>query len=218
MNEFYERKIGRGSNFNYDLYSLINDFSFYDLIEKTKNSNSNLEDYGAVIVITNKQYIIGYTAGFGEGTHNSAFARIMKEIIGGGEISNLSDAQVLCEKCKKQYLTARIYYSRMITNYGADDSFSGYIEFDLTNSIVSPEKFEMFKLFYDKYNSELLSLSLKRNKFNVIYYYKENDRVIKNETNSLDSLYLYLENHLTNNNDYSFDEVIVGESKKKVIK
>ena len=217
MNEFYERKVGRGSNFNYDLYPLINNFSFYDLIDKSKDSNSNLEDYGAVIVITDKQYIIGYTAGYGAGTHNSAYARIMKELLGGGEISNLSDAEVLCDKCRKQYLTARIYYSRLITNYGSDDSFTGTIEFDLTNNNVTPEKFEMFKLLYDQYNSELLSLALKRNKFSVIYYYKENDRVMKNETNSLDSLYLYLEDHLINttNND---NELIIGTSKSKVIK
>ena len=219
--EFINRKVGRGSNFNYDLYPLISDFCFEKLTEFPKfvkdEEGNSYEDYGAFFVITDKQYIIGYTAGNGAGTHKSAFARVEKELQGGGVINNSVDAKVLTDKCMQENICARIYYCNGIINNFS--RYSGHIDIDLTDTIITKEKFEIFKLLYDKYNQELLYLSSKNKGFQVEYTYLEGNRVLRNESNSLDSLYLYFENNL--NKDYEVNnsnEIIIGETIKKIVK
>ena len=222
FDESYKRKVGRGSNFNYDLYPLINNFSFYDLVEYATeqdkiDSEEKLEDYGAFFVITDKQYIIGYTAGNGAGTHKSAFARVQKELQGGGEISTLADAKILTEKCLKNNITARIYYAKSYLNNFLN--YSGHIDLDLTDTNITPEKFELFKQLYDKYNNELLYLNSKGKIFQVEYTYLDKNRVLRHESNSLDSLYLYLEQNITKeNNNSNNEEIIIGETIKKITK
>ena len=220
--ESYKRKVGRGSNFNYDLFPLINNFSFCDLVDYAleqdkKDTEEKLEDYGAFFVITDKQYIIGYTAGNGAGTHKSAFARVQKELQGGGVIATLSEAKILTEKCLKNNITARIYYAKSYLNNFLN--YSGHIDIDLTDSIITPEKFELFKQLYYKYNDELLYLSSKGKGFQVEYIYLEKNKVLRHESTSLDSLYLYLEQNINKENtNNSNDEIIIGETIKKITK
>lgn len=216
MEEYeYIKKIGKSSDLNYDLFPLINNFSFINMIELPKRG-IQLEDYGAYIVITDKQYIIGYTAKYGEGSHRSAFARTQKELLGGGIINNYSDGKVLTDMCINNNISAKINYAKSIINESA--KYVGYIDFDLTDTIITQSKFEMFKLLYDKYNQELLYLSSKGKGFKVNYRYMEKNRVLRNETDSLDSLYLYLENHITNDYINTNDEIIIGETIKKIVK
>jgi len=222
FDESNQRKVGRGSDFNYDLFLLINNFSFCDLVnyayeQDRKETLEKLEDYGAFFVITNEQYIIGYTAGNGAGTHKSAYARVQKELQGGGEIHTLGEAKALTEKCLKNNITARIYYAKSYLNNFLN--YNGHIDINLTDTIITPEKFKLFKQLYDKYNDELLYLNSKGNIFQVEYTYLEKNRILRHESSSLDSLYLYFEKNVNRENisDKS-DEIIIGETIKKITK
>ena len=99
---FYNRKSGLGSSWNYDLIPLITNFSFYKFISDAKS-----DEFGGFIVITDKQYIIGYNAGFGYGTHASSFTRVMKDINGGGRINSAKELMNLTNECCKKFIVAR---------------------------------------------------------------------------------------------------------------
>ena len=91
-NSYIARKNGNGSAYNYDLGPLIYNFSFDTFILDAEKSKEGLQEHGAFLIITNNQYIIGYNAGYGTGTHISAFARTTKDMFGGGSILNQNEA------------------------------------------------------------------------------------------------------------------------------
>jgi hypothetical protein len=107
-----------GGGANFDLTDLIKYFSFTNLIERSKRNDkeneemgTNLEN-GAVLVITDKQYVLTYNQGFGASAHNPAFARVYKEIHGGGIIEDFKEMHTLNGKCKKQFIFARIVFEK----------------------------------------------------------------------------------------------------------
>lgn len=130
---YYGRKSGGGSSYNYELAPLIQDFSFYDFIAGCEPDC----DHGGFLVITDKQYIIGYNAGFGVGGHMSSYARVMKDLQGGGDIQ-YRDAVRLNTECCMSYVTARITYENI------EGGHEGYIHFTLTNHPITEKQFEVF--------------------------------------------------------------------------
>lgn len=194
---FYDRKKGKGSSWNYDLSPLITNFSFYNFISDAKD-----EEYGGFAVITDKQYIIGYNAGFGYGTHASSFARVMKDFDGGGRINNATELMSLSSKCCNNYIVARIVF----------ENKQGYINFEFPKKISS-DMYDSFEKFYRDYNNEIHSLA---NRYNFEVSYKD---LLKNENNiskDLDSLNQYLRNIIYNNEKENAinDEIIIGVSTK----
>ena len=63
---WYQNRNDNGRDYNYDITPLIQNFDFYDFIDYAERFKEEIKDYGAFIVITNKQYIIGYNASFAE--------------------------------------------------------------------------------------------------------------------------------------------------------
>lgn len=194
---FYNRKEGKGSSWNFDLSPLITDFSFYQFISDAKG-----EEFGGFVVITDEQYIIGYNAGFGYGTHASSFARVMKDIKGGGNINSANELMNLTSECCKKNIVARIVF----------ENNQGYINFEFPN-IISRDMYDSFEKFYRDYNNEIHSVA---NRYNFEVSYKD---LLKNENNiskDLDSLNQYLMSIIYNNekdNDID-DEIIIGVSTK----
>lgn len=218
-NGYIARKNGGGSSYNYDLIPLIDNFSFDTFIQDAEKSKDGLQEHGAFLVITNKQYIIGYNAGYGAGTHLSAFARTTKDMFGGGSISNQNEAFKLTGICCRNYITARIVYECVSYNENRRPIYSGYINFNLNefDNKITLEQFETFKAFYDDYNEDIKYVTKKygSNKFYVRFCYKDqNDTGKENVSASLDELY----NHLSNSIDQEkiiFDEFeIIGKNKK----
>lgn len=207
---YYGRKNGDGIYFNYDLFPLIHNFSFIDFIASATNF-----DQGGFLVITNNQYIIGYTDGFGLGTHRVAFARVMKDLTGGGLISSHEEAYKLSTECTKNFLTARITYDYRGCNSFGNSMHSGAIYFKLPeNNTITKEQYNMFKKFYNDYYNELKILIRKLGiqKFNIQYEFMDEDNTkrIKN-TDNLDELYIYLEHQIDDNKTINIDnEIIIG--------
>ena len=168
------QKRDKGSDYNFELQPLIENFNFYDFVSYAEYGKKEMQDYGGFLVITDKQYVIGYNAWFGQGTHMGSFARTMKDMHGGGVISTQRDAFHLEFLCTRKYLTARIVYECLGTDEFDRPLYSGYINFGLSDYKPTPEQFEVFKKFYEDYNDDLKKVITKYGikKFYVRYYYK----------------------------------------------
>ena len=214
MSAFLNRKSGGGEKYNYDLKPLIENFSFLDFIYDALKNREVGNDFGAFLVMTNKQYVLGYNAGFGVGTHIASFARTFNDINGRGEVKNNLEAIRLSEKCKKEYITARIMYDCIGENENRVPIYSGSINFSIKTLPITPSQFEVFKKFYETYNSEI-ELTVKKcsiNNFCVWFTYDtETSKFNVNKSENLDNLYKFLESQI----DYDKvvddeDEVLVG--------
>lgn len=220
-NGYIARKSGGGSAYNYELEPLISNFNFDTFILDAEKSKDILPEHGAFVVITNKQYIIGYNAGFGAGTHISAFARTTKDLFGGGSISNQNEAYRLTGICCRNFITARIVYECVGYNENHRPIYEGYINFNLNefDNKITLEQFETFKTFYNDYNEDIKYVTKKYGlkKFYVRFCYQDQNGIGKeNKSDSLDELYNHLSNNIdkekTSINQY---EIIIGKSQKK---
>ena len=209
---YYGRKNGNGFHFNYDLLPLIHNFSFIEFFETIINNDQN-----GFLVITNNQYIIGYTDSFGIGTHRVAFARVIKDLTGGGFINSYEEANKLSTECCNNFITARITNDYRDNNNFGFPSHTGAIYFKLPgNNTITKDQYEVFKKFYNEYAKELSILIRKYGiqKFNIQYEYlnEEGTKIIKT-TDNLDELYVYLETLIDDNKILSIDnEIIIGET------
>lgn len=210
---YIARKSGGGSAYNYELEPLITNFSFNSFLLYAEKSKEDLHEHGAFVVITNKQYVIGYNAGFGAGTHLAAFARTTKDLFGGGSIANQNEAFKLTGICCRNYITARIVYECVGYNDYRRPIYTGYINFNLNefDNKITLGQFETFKNFYNEYNEDIKYVTKKYglNKFYVRFCYKDsNGNGKENISDSLDELY----NHLSNNIDITktiIDETVI---------
>ncbi len=218
---YVSRKSGGGGAYNYDLGPLIYDFSFETFISDAEKCKDGVQEHGAFAIITNKQYIIGYNAGFGAGTHISAFARTTKDLFGGGSITNQNEAFKLTGICCRNFITARIVYECVGYNDNRRPIYTGYINFNLNefNNKITPGQFETFKRFYNDYNEDIKYVTKKygSNKFYVRFCYKDNlGNGQENISDSLDELYKHLSNNIDMSKTILDDyERIIGNSEKK---
>lgn len=193
-NSYLARKSGGGSAYNYELAPLIKNFSFYDFVQEGERKKYKAEDHGGFLIITNRQYIVGYNAGFGVGAHASAFARTMMDINGGGTMHTDADVFSKQSECKRNYITARIVYEYINDNINGRAIYQGYINFDLSHLgyKITPQQFECFKKFYNDHNDDIKYVA-NHNGFYVRFSYKdEKGNTQYNVSGSLDALYDYL--------------------------
>ena len=212
---FYKNRLTGYSNYNYDIFPLIKDFDFYTFIDYAEKHKKNITDYGGFIVITSKQYIIGYNENFGTGTHLMSLARVAKEITGGGTIKDKEEAKNLANYCFDKYIVASIVYE-CIEEYGVPKC-SGYISFEINENNISEEIFESFEQFYYEYNKEIERVIKKYGieKFSVVLNIKQNGKLKKVISYSLDDLYNYLKENINYNIDkLPNDEIIIGNARK----
>jgi len=205
---YYGKKESLGNSYNYDLYLLLENFSFTEFL-----STNTKTEHGAVLVITNNQYIIGYTAEYGLGSHRSALARIMKTIHGGNRIQDSKEAKRLEDECKKKYITARILYDHRGDNEEGISLYSGAIYFQFPkNDTITKMQYELFKKFYEEYNNEIKMLIRKYGIYNFKVQYGHIDETgtkeIKN-VDSLDEIYTYLETRIDFDKKIDNDEEII---------
>lgn len=213
---FYQNRNHNGRDYNYDLSMLTKDFDFYEFIDYAEKFKEELKDYGAFIVITDKQYIIGYNASFGEGTHLSSFARVMKDLKGGGMILNSMEAKQLTDECISKYLTGRIMYERC-ESFGRPRC-EGHISFNLVGKTITIEQLNVFEKFAKDYGLEIKRIIRKygMDKFKIIVtFINENGLLDSIYTDNLDDVYELLKRHLALGSE-DFNEIILGvECKNK---
>ena len=209
----FTRKNGYSSMYNFNLQELISDFSFYDFINMPPKKDAF--DYGAFAVFTDNQYVIGYNSGYGIGTHYSSFARFMKDISGGGNISSIEEAYKLSDKCQMNYITIKINYEEIKNIWDIESRRTGGVRITIPFRGISLNQYKLFKKFYDKYNEDLKYAIQKSNgTFDVSYQGLRIKTVGK--LNSLDEVLKYVEEHV--DNDFipkSENEIIIGTGLEK---
>ena len=212
LSNYYRKGKTSGSLWNFDLKPLMDNFSFYDFCDMLSGNLDTSKEHGGIFVLTNNQYIVCYTAGFGDGSHVYTEARCMKELLGGGEIFDQKEGIRLSTQLNREYITGRIIYEPYLENDKI--MHAGFIVFPMGGKSVSYQQYEQFLKFYEKYNDELIYVCKKFNFFVDYTYRDENNNVVCDRSNSLDNLKEYMQKHLVESNDIS-DEVILNEARTK---
>lgn len=208
---FYRNRDTNGNDYNYDLTPLIEGFDFYEFVDYAERFKEEIKDYGAFIVITDKQYIIGYNASFGQGTHLSSFARVLKDIKGGGTIINSDEAKKLTDECIDSFLTGRIMYERCES--AGRPKCEGHISFNLVNKTITQEQLSTFEKFKEDYGLEIKRIVRKYgiDKFKIIVTFKTQDGQLESiTTDNLDDVYELLKNFVSKDKIVDIDEHIIG--------
>ena len=209
-----------GSTYNFDLFPLMKDFSFYDFCYECRQMDYDLvKDHGGLLVITDKQYIVTHNSSFGLGTHMGAGARIYKDLHGGGEILTDQEAISLFAKCSNEYVTARFLYEYVGEDGYHRPIFQGYIHFDLIrmgkNKEITEGMFNNFAQFYEDYAEEIKLVNKKYGLVVSFCHRDEKGRTIRDESPNLDNVYNYLKTRVNKNIETDDNEVIIGKSSSK---
>jgi hypothetical protein len=208
---------GKASTYNFDLYPLMKDFSFYDFCDSARHiDDEEAKNHGGLLVITDKQYILTYNRGYGTGTHMGAGARIYKELHGGGDIIGDKEALSLYSKCARENLVARLIYEFVGRTSYHVPMYEGYINFDTVslgeNKEITEGMLKSFEKFYIDYGKEI-ALICRKFGFYVSYAYRdESGRTIMDRTPSLESLYNYLQTKVNKNIPVDENERIIGNT------
>ena len=160
MSEYENHRtfFGRGHdeyNFEVDLMKDSSDLLY--LIDQAKDCEEEMEN-GAVLLITDKQYIMAYNRGRGRGPHDATIARIFADITDKKTLGFLT-IMLYCHKAEASVLHARIYSEKETKM----SKISNIISFSFNREkIISQEEFNSFMDFYNEY-----AWVIKREKFKV---------------------------------------------------
>lgn len=213
--KLYNTKGNSDNGTEFDLLEAINAFSFEDLYYCVPEDGTELE---GCAVITGKQVIVSYSKDHGLGVHNGLYARVMKDLKGGGSISN-NEIPRLAAELQMNYIRGRIdfsartdgYYGRTVDRYGC-------LAFNIPDRDFTEDEIEQFRFFYDNYNESIKWLSSKSN-FEVTfvrYQRGTNGEIIKEiiKSKNLDLLKEYIESRKANDKNNGTnkleDEVIIS--------
>lgn len=197
-----------GYDYNFDLQEHTKGFSFCKYCE---NAWQDVET-GAVIVITSKQYIVTYTSDYGRGPHIAAQARIMQDLLGGGQISPGNYSWKLSTLLTRRYITARVDYY-INKNDLSKKTGSGKISFNLNNKTFSLSEYFQFLEFYRQYNDDI-SMACKHYGLIVECTIPTDEGKTEKVTqNNLDFILNYIGKNISHKPIVYEDEVIIKTNK-----
>ena len=208
-NAYGARKSGNVTEYNFNIDKMINEFSFYNFIDLTRESK---KDNGAFLVVTDKQYILGYNADYGLGSHQQSFARCEAELEGGKKIGGYQDSIFLSTKCEDAFITAKILYMYMGDNENSTPMYNGKIIFTLGDRKITPEQLKVFEKLYEDKKTEINGVC-SRYSFNVCFSYVDEDGKSHSDySTNLDGLMNYLRTAVSDNipKTSKDDEKIIG--------
>ena len=180
-------------NFPVDIMDASSDL--LDLIKQSKECEEGIEN-GAVLLITEKQYIMAYNRGMGNGPHDATIARLYADITDQAELGFLSIMKY-CHKAEDTLIHARIYSEKetKMSQVNKIFSFSGKREKKITQ-----KEFNSFMDFYNEY-----AWAIKRENFKVSFAGK---------TMTIDDIKMLLESMIDRDFELSSiftdNEIIVG--------
>ena len=213
LREFYSNKDSHLMSYNFDLKELMDNFTMLNFVKNGRKVCLSEEgvDFGGFFVCTPKQYVIGYNSNYGVGAHITAKARAMKDILGGGTLTRIEELTQLGQMCTERYITGRLAYENTGTDLSGRRRIGGIFDISIKENAgsISCQLFESFKKFYEDYNKEIeLACKSSGGSFHVSFYNKDTKKRV--ESDNLDLLLNYLENHIDENLDDEEDEVIIG--------
>jgi len=219
---YFRKGRDNGPLLNFDLIPLIDGFDFYEFCD---NGQKQTGDYGGFIVITDKQFIVGYNSGFGVGSHRDVFARVYRDIHGGGPINSELEAIEFERKLITSAIVGKIHFE-LTASLDVPSYYSGHIHFDLTvpgsKGQIKPitiKQFNNFKKFYEKYNKDIEYVCQKFDFKIILTYYDLFGALVTITSFSLDSLYTFMETHICSDFVYpelDTENVILEQKIKKL--
>lgn len=188
---------GRGHDeYNFPIDVMKDSSDLLDLIKQAKECEEGIEN-GAVLLLTEKQYIMAFNRGMGRGPHDATLARVYADITDKKELGFFTIMQY-CRKAEEKLLHARIYSEKETKASKIDNIIS--FSFNRDGLKITPKEFNSFMDFYNEY-----AWVIKRDNFKVSY---------RGKTMSIDDIKTILESRIDDSYDlYSIftpDENIIG--------
>ena len=184
--------------YNFPLDIMKDSSDILQLVRQAKKCDSE-EENGAVLLITENQYIMSYNRGMGRGPHDSTLARIYADITDQKEL-NFYTIKKYCRMAEQSLIHARVYSEKDTVKVKNILSFSFNREHK-----ISPLEYDSFLNFYNEY-----AWVFKREKFDVSFAGK---------TMSIDDIKLLLESMVDYDfslpSEFSENETIIGEPTNK---
>lgn len=137
---------GGSASYNFPL-ELMNDCEdLYNFAYIGKSTDEEIGN-GAILLITEKQYVLSYNRGMGQGAHNNAIARAYADMAGIGQLDFKSTVKT-CLEAEDKLLLARLYSERM----GYKKPLENMIVFSFKRGKnISQQEYNSFLCFYDEY-------------------------------------------------------------------
>lgn len=186
--------------YNFDLKEMIESFDFLEFI---KPNNKKFKDYRAgILLITDNKYIISYSRDYGYGDHLPAFARLFKDLDGGGLLTKKKAEKIYLEGIKK-YVIAKIYF-------GYQNNKEGVILFEHLENLNK----NSLKFFYDFCNDygDTIKNICNNSNFQVAYF-DEDKKIITSK--SIDNLLSYIKNKEKEINLIDGKEIFINIKNKR---
>lgn len=119
-----------------------------DLLKFISNGNKTLGDIanGAVLVIMEKEYILSFNRGMGQGRHDLTFAKISSKLSDDKEL-NFSNARGYCKKLENTFLHARLFSEKE----SRQSPLKNIISFSLNRDYITEKEYNTFIEFCNEY-------------------------------------------------------------------
>lgn len=207
-----------GDIYNFDLQPLINNFSFYDFIIASRQ-NSGSYEHGGFLVVTDKQYILGYNSDYGKGSHTASFARCMADLEGGKQINGYQDCLYFSNRCQKSLVTARFVYEKVRSNENGYPIFRGNIMFCFGSTPLTLGMLSAFEQFYNDYADEIKGVQ-ERYGFSIEYSYVENNFFHSEKDTTLENVLKFARSRVNYeaSNELGENEIIIGKVPEESVK
>ena len=181
----YKSRYGQNEyDFELDLMNGSSDLlSFIAQGNKTLGEISN----GAVLVISENQYILTYNRGMGQGTHDLTLAKI-SSILSDNKELNISNSRRYCSKLEKKFLHARLF-SEKESQFA---KLKNIISFSFNRDSISEKEYNSFLEFCNEYE-----FIIKKYHFDVSF---------KGKTMSFDTLKERLKSIIDYNLEADYDD------------
>ena len=203
----FSKSTHNSNSYNFDIYQMMKAFDFYTFCEEVSKKKFG-EDHGAILAITDKQYVLTYTAGLGAGPHGGTQARIYAELHGGGKIQDDGTALHLSTLLNQEYINARIIGERY-----DNQRTEICIIFNLPRSSkITDGMFRNFEKFYIDYNEDIKNVSKKYGLIVSVIYTDANGKFVNYESSSLDEFYQDLKTKVNSSIMVDDNEVIIGQT------
>ncbi len=196
---------------NYSVRPMIEAFDFQKFIEFNKVQKVK----HGFLVITSNQLVMGYTFGYGIGSHDGAISNAIREIYNmhGFETEG------------NQYRTSEEVRSKFITAHFSNEIDLGvYLAFYFQNlKEISPDELALFEQFYDRYNNVIYNYSKSSGHPIVTAVLQDLDEPIVDEfgfkscgntitSEDLSDVLAYLKRIVSDNKKTLADENIIGQT------
>ncbi len=139
---------GKGSSeYNFEIDVMKDSSDLLILIAQAKECYDGISN-GAVLLVTEKQYIMAFNRGMGRGAHDSTFARLYADLTDKAELS-LMNVKKYCMKAEEKFLLAK-FYSEKETEFSPVVNIVSF-SFYRKERVISEKEFASFMEFYDEY-------------------------------------------------------------------